>query len=42
MEFLNEESYLNIVKFYKINNEISNNLIEISSLDNKKKVMRLF
>jgi hypothetical protein len=37
MEFLNEESYVNIVKFYKINNEISKNLIEISSLDNKKK-----
>ena len=37
MEFINEESYKNIVKYNKINNKINNALIEINNLQKKKK-----
>lgn len=37
MEFINEESYKNIVKYNKINNKINNALIEINNLKKKKK-----
>lgn len=37
MEFINEESYKNIVKYNKINSKINNALIEINNLQKKKK-----
>ncbi len=37
MEFINEDSYKNIVKYTKITNKINNNLIEINNLEKKKK-----